>query len=74
MSSHNLSHFLIYLIIVLLFVLYDRHQEVDRLYKISANQDEALLKFKDAIVSQQNYIKLLEVEYIKNSQSPSPIH
>jgi fatty acid desaturase len=73
-SSQNLSHFLVYLIIILLFVLYDRHQELERLYDVSAHQDDALLKCQKAISSQQNYIKLLEVEYIKDNYDHSPIH
>lgn len=74
MSSQNLLHFLVYLIIILLFVLYDRHQEVDRLYNISLDQDEALIKCQKAIDSQDGYIKLLEAEYIKNAYNTSPIH
>ena len=74
MSTQNLPHFLVYLIILLLFVLYDRHQEVNRLYNISLEQDDALIKCQQAIVSQNNYIKLLEAEYIKNIHDYSPIH
>ena len=74
MSSQSLLHFLFYLIIILLFTLYDRHQEVNRLYQISLDQDEALIKCKDAIVSQSNYITLLEAQYIRYNQEISPIH
>ena len=74
MSSHNLLHFFAYLIILLLFILYDRHQEVNRLYNISLGQDDALIKYQQAIVSQNNYIKLLEAEYINNAHNTSPIH
>ena len=55
-------------------MLYDRHQEVNRLYNISLDQDDALIKCQQAIVSQSNYIKLLEAEYIKNAHNTSPIH
>ena len=41
-------------------MLYDRHQEVNRLYNISLDQDDALIKCQQAIVSQSNYIKLLD--------------
>lgn len=74
MSSQSLAHFLFYLIIILLFALYDRHQEVNRLYQISLDQDETLIKCKDAIVSQSNYITLLEAQYIRYNQEMSPIH
>ena len=74
MSSQSLLHFLFYLIIILLFTLYDRHQEVNRLYQISLDQDEALIKCKDAIASQNNYIILLEARHIRHNQEHSPIH
>ena len=72
--SQSLLHFFAYLIIILLFVLYERHQEVDRLYNISLDQDDALIKCQQAIISQNNYIKLLEAEYINNARNTSPIH
>lgn len=74
MSPQSLSHFLFYLIIILLFALYDRHQEVNRLHKISLDQDEALIQCQNAIISQKNYITLLEAEYIRYNQENSPIH
>ena len=74
MSPQSLSHFLFYLIIILLFALYDSHQEVNRLHRISLDQDEALIQCQNAIISQKNYITLLEAEYIRYNQENSPIH
>ena len=74
MSSQSLLHFFAYLIIIFLFILYSRHQEFDKLYKISINQDDTILKYQDAVTSQQKYIQLLEEEYIKNARNNSPIH
>jgi len=44
------------------------------LYQISLDQDETLIKCKDALVSQSNYITLLEAQYIRHNQEMSPIH
>lgn len=73
-TSQSLSHFLFYLIIILLFILYDRHEEINRLHQISVDQDEMLIQCQDAITSQRNYIILLEAEYIKHNRNNSPIH
>lgn len=74
MSTPNLPHFLVYLIIVLLFVLYDRHQELERLHDVAAHQDDTILKCQKAIASQQDYIQLLEAKYIQERYDSSPIH
>ena len=74
MSTQNLPHFLVYLIIILLFVLYDRQQELKRLHDVAAHQDDAILKCQKAITSQQDYIQLLEAKYIQERYNSSPIH
>ena len=73
-SSQSLSHFLFYLIIILLLVLHDRTKEITKLREISSNQDAVLLQCKEAISAQRNYITLLESEYIRHGKDSSPIH
>ncbi len=75
MANKSSIHFLSFLILLLLYCLYDRHQEAERIFKIAENQQEAILKQREAIDSQELYIKLLENKvselYYKNT---SPIH
>ena len=74
MSYQSLHHFLVYLIIILLFVLYNNHQEISRLHDVAADQDDTIVKYQQAITSQQDYIELLEAKYIQERHNPSPIH
>ena len=55
-------------------MLYDRHQELERLHDVAAHQDDTILKCQKAIASQQDYIQLLEAKYIQERYDSSPIH
>lgn len=60
MPEKSLSHFLFYLIVILLYFLYDRHQEAERFFKLAVDQQDTIIKLEKAIESQKDYIELLE--------------
>lgn len=75
MADNSLIHFLGFLIILLLYCLYDRHQEAERIFKIAENQQTVISQQKEAIDSQSFYIKLLESRvYEPYNKDRSPIH
>lgn len=75
MVDRSLIHFLVFLIVLLLYCLYDRHQEAERIFKIAENQQTVISQQKKAIDSQSFYIKLLESKvYESYHQDVSPIH
>ena len=73
MPDKSLSHFLFYLIIILLYFLYDRHQEAERFFKLAVDEQDAIRKLEKAIESQKDYIELLEKklvdDFYKNSRN-----
>ena len=48
------------LIIFLLYFLFDKHQDNERMYKICKDQEETIQELQKAISLQQFYIKQLE--------------
>ena len=60
MPEKSISHFLFYLIVILLYFLYDRHQEAERFFKLAVDQQDAIRKLEKAIESQKDYIEVLE--------------
>ena len=79
MADRSLTYFLFFLIIYFGYALYEQDQEAERLFKIAKDQQETILKQKEAIQTQQFYIQLLESQvtkdyYKNNNLYPSPLH
>ncbi len=70
MSDKNLLHFLIFVLIIVVYFLYDTSKENERIYHLLSEQDITIQTQKRAIEYQQIYIKQMEYYY---SGSYNPI-
>ena len=69
MSDKNLLHFLIFVLIIVVYFLYDTSKENERIYHLLSEQDITIQTQKRAIEYQQIYIKQMEY-YHSGSYNP----
>ena len=78
MADRSLTYFLFFIVIWVIYALYQQDEEADRLFKIATDQQQTIIEQKQAIKAQQLYIKVLENYhqnryYLEESDS-SPLH
>jgi hypothetical protein len=69
-ADRSLTFFLFFLIIYFGYALYNQHQDFERLFKIATDQQETIIKQRQAIEAQKTYIKVLEMR----RQNDYPLH
>ena len=76
MDCRNISHFLSFLLILVLYFLYKESQENIRIYNICVEQEAVIQEQKAAMYNQSSYIKTLEYyySYYYNNETNSPIN
>lgn len=78
MSDKNTSYFLIFVILIVCYALYQKTAENDKMYKILTDQDDTIELQNQAIQLQQSYIRQLQYSYGINQRTinvwENPIH
>ena len=69
MSGKNILHFLIFILLILVYLLYQKSSENHKMYQILGDQDETIRTQVRAIELQQIYIRQLQYSYGINQNS-----
>ena len=74
-SDKNILHFLIFILLILVYLLYQKSSENHKMYQILGDQDETIRTQVRAIELQQIYIRQLQYSYGINQNSwESPLY
>lgn len=68
MTDKSCTYFLLIIVIILGYTLYEKDKENSRLYKICIDQ-ESVIELQQQAIQSQVYLKQLEM-YYKNNDSP----
>ena len=72
MSDKNTFHFLIFVLLVVVYMLYNTSKENEKIYHLLSEQDITIQTQKKAIEYQQIYIKQMEYYYSGSYNPISP--
>ena len=72
MSDKNTFHFLIFVLLVVVYMLYNTSKENEKIYNLLSEQDITIQTQKKAIEYQQIYIKQMEYYYSGSYNPISP--
>ena len=78
MPERSLIYFLSFLLVVVVYCFYEKHEYAEKLFNLVSKQQEAIQKQEQAIRTQETYIKFLEVQlvdgYYKKNSINSPLY